>query len=707
MQSPVLFQRILLRRLLLPLIILAGAATAARAGVPEGGFSLAADALPAGWQAGESGIERTEPAAEPAVLLAGEEDWNDYTAETQVTLGGAEVGSEAGLVLQAESATDYLVFSLAARKSGPYAILRYQNAELPLTGDQAWLEGLDLTQPHTLRADVHGTAVMGYVDGEPVVSFDFLGTPPADCGTWPLWEDDPDQGQVGLMSVGAAARFSGLTVTPLRDFAHIITPQSGRRDASGMMLPRQSYDKVLRDLTAWAARSQEVIDTSLAPESVRHLPPYILSMFMRSDDQLWMTLNEFAFNHSLYICGAVTHYLYSGNDDILDEARTLADWHIANRSPADWALPYMPMSAGTYGPDGTIQTVEWGIEIDKSAYMGLAFLRLYAVTDEPRYLDAALKIAATLRPLQKEDGSWPFRVNAETGEVEVDYACSQLFHSWFFEQLAKVSGEPEDLERSRRAFQWVLENPVKTNKWIGLYGDVPSDSATYDQWIAQETAMMLLDQRDEYPEAVEIAEGILAWIQEHLMVPCGFHEGIPGLIEQATFIVVLTHHQARLAEMYAKLYEATGKPEYRIKALETANSTTWCQMSDGKVRQGLGYFAIACPILLSFNDQFCRIMSALPETAPAGENHLLQTTGLLKSVDYGENRLGYHAIGGGEETLVVQGAPTRVATADNAELPRIEEWFSDDTGWWYDDEQKLMKIRREGPSIQIEFAPAE
>ena len=69
-------------------------------------------------------------------------------------------------------------------------------------------------------------------------------------------------------------------------------------------------------------------------------------------------------------------------------------------------------------------------------------------------------------------------------------------------------------------------------------------------------------------------------------------------------------------------------PRDKDMAEQIANSVTWNLMSDGKMRQGFWYHAWGVPLGLSFNDQFSRVMACIPETAPKGENHLLQSVEL-------------------------------------------------------------------------------
>src|SRR5947209_18986264 len=86
---------------------------------------------------------------------------------------------------------------------------------------------------------------------------------------------------------------------------------------------------------------------------------------------------------------------------------------------------------------------------------------------------------------------------------------------------------------------------------------------------------------------------------------------------------------ARLAEGYAHLWGATGGPRYRRLAEQIANTVTWLQMSDGKMRIGLWWHAQGTATSgIIFTDQFLRIMSEIPETAPRMRTIFCLTAGM-------------------------------------------------------------------------------
>ena len=654
------------------------------------------------WSQAQKTIRQQDP-KEMACVLFGNSDWNRYSVSARVRLlpEPGSASSEAGLLLHYLDPDHYIAYSLQQKTGGMYAVLRIANKSpaLSIVADQAPVAGAP-EEWHQLRAEIEGANVQTYLDGKPLLSFSFWGTPPPYNSQGVTWSPDPVHGWAGLLTRNSRAEFTSFRVDSDAPFPAIVTPQIGRFDAQHRLLPRQSYSETMQKLTDWLQNSSKVVDTSLAPPSIRNEPPYLLASFVRSDDTLYDLGGEFAFNHSLLISGAVKYYTFTGNPDYLKMATETADWEIAHSTPSDWALPYLAPSFVHYKPDGSWAGQDWGYEPDKSAYMAVSLLKLYEATANSKYLDAAIRTAKTLMNLEGKDGSWPFRANARTGEVKYGYTCSQLWYVWLFERLSQVTGDDAYLAYRDRAFQWLLNNPVRTNEWVGLYGDIASGARSFDQWVAQETAIYLIDRRADDPTYVDKATRILDWVNRVLVVDYGFFPGIPGVVEQSQYRVVLTHHELRLAELYAKLWQATGDPEYKRMAIETANSVTWNLMADGKMRQGYFYHAWGIPLSLNFNDQFARLMSCIPETAPRGENHLLESSALIKQIRYAPKLISYSTVGKSFDLLIVASLPSMVKsgtqTLSNAKVDQPQQ-----LGWDYDSNTGLLRIRHLEGAVEI------
>ena len=122
-------------------------------------------------------------------------------------------------------------------------------------------------------------------------------------------------------------------------------------------------------------------------------------------------------------------------------------------------------------------------------------------------------------------------------------------------------------------------------------------------------------------------------------------------------------------------------------------------MSDGKMRQGFWYHAIGIPLVLCFNEQFCRIMAAIPETAPEGENHLLQTTSMLQRIVYRRGLVVYRTLGESSDVLKVIDEPKSVTAGGRA----LKRAAISGQGWSYDPDTAILRVNHEHPEVEIRF----
>ncbi|MBI2843521.1 MAG: hypothetical protein HYX78_08985 [Armatimonadetes bacterium] len=202
------------------------------------------------WQATDRGFAQRNH--DGVSLLVGRDVMDNYTVCVDVRFSGAPCrGSKAGLVLQLADKQNYLVFSLKHKEGGSFAVLRIEvDPGRKITGDLCRVP-IKLSNWHRLRADVHGVDICCYLDGRQVASYTFVGTPVWIAPGEKTWPKDLTSGRVGLVTVDTAAEFKDLRIVPLKDFSIIVTPQTGRRDENGDLLPRQSYAETMRWFTDW------------------------------------------------------------------------------------------------------------------------------------------------------------------------------------------------------------------------------------------------------------------------------------------------------------------------------------------------------------------------------------------------------------------------------------------------------------------------
>jgi len=126
----------------------------------------------------------------------------------------------------------------------------------------------------------------------------------------------------------------------------------------------------------------------------------------------------------------------------------------------------------------------------------------------------------------------------------------------------------------------------------------------------------------------------------------------------------LASDTSRWAAINAMYYEKTGDGQAREDAFRSLNYSTYFAADDGKIACcGLDYTDSYW-----FDDgygdhirNYLWAMGAIPEFAPAGENHLLRSSSVVTEVSYGPKQIRYRTFdSGGIETLRTNFRPSRV-----------------------------------------------
>jgi hypothetical protein len=652
-----------------------------------------------------------------AIMLANATPWSSYRVAVRARASEKMAKGEAfGVVANAVDPGRYYLFRIIQKKGGVFVELLIQSdrkltlAADFLVGDLAPLS-IDPTQWHELALDVDATHVCASIDRKPLLTYGFGGRPTANYPHAPLWQQDLIAGATGLYCQGADAEFAGFSVTrPKVDWA-LYSPLRPPRDETGMILPRRRYDQLVHDTVAWTLAARDVTEIpDVVPAAARGWDPILLVSYVFVDDRI-ADVSDMQYpghNHPPTIIGLVDYYLYTGNQAALDKAREIADWNLKYTIPAGWKLQGLPLSHFDYrklAADGGYTPAEDGYEPDKAAQSALGYLHLYAVTLDPRYLNAAREIADALLGLQMEAGNFPFRVNARTGTVEEPYTCSIIWYVQSLEWLHHFTADPAEKARIKsardRAFAWLLKGPVQDNKWRGFYGDVPSGTDSLDQWTALDTAMYLIDARQQDPQYLPMAERIIAFCRDKLVTLDGFHPGVPCLVEQSSYPAVLSHHVARLADCYARLYGATKDPEHARLAQLIANSTTWLQKADGKFAHGFWYHAQGNAYILNFVSIYLRIMAELPQTAPQDSNHLLHHTAPLKNVRYDESSIQCVPWSAGQIRFKLAAAPATVNVGQPA--TSAADLHKAASGWFWNQDLKTLDVKHGSAPVEVKL----
>ena len=374
----------------------------------------------------------------------------------------------------------------------------------------------------------------------------------------------------------------------------VIAPRM--RDAAGLLLPLQSYDEtikrgmsfILDDHLEWFGAEETLLDDKgkmqrpwVYYSNVQHngIP------FPRAVDRM---TSYPAFHHALNIKTFISYWKYAGDERALQEAIDLADWDIANSTPADWAYGSMPYSTFEHKKPGGFRDGA-GIMPDKSAILALAYLDLYEATGKDRFLKAGEAIAKTLSLRQRPNGTWPFRVDPKTERVVEEYTSSVIYAVKLFERVDKFNENSHYRPYRDKTWHWLVNGPIKTKEFRGFYEDIPPSPRGRTNYDCLDTIRYLLANRTEDNGYLEMAIELNQWIEKIFLDKISGFEPAEGIREQLQCNYVMGIHSLNWASMLMELAQATGDEKMRQRAQQTANYTTYYLQPDNRIVVGFDY----------------------------------------------------------------------------------------------------------------------
>ena len=354
-------------------------------------------------------------------------------------------------------------------------------------------------------------------------------------------------------------------------------------------------------------------------------------------------------------------YGYLGDEALKQNMIFMADYWLAHgfSKPADrWAnLPYpynLDLHSGTY--DGQMRAGKGFLEPDKAASFGAELITLYKMTGSRRYLEAAVKIAATLArnvaPGDGDNSPWPYRVQAVTGEIHkvvkdgkthvASYTTNWTGALQLFEELKSLrEGDPAGCDRARRlVIDWLKNYPLKTNKWGPFFEDIPTEAWSDTETNADTLAMYILEHPEWDPDGARQARNILNWTYATFANREWEKYGVVAINEQTAYKVPGNSHTSRYASVELLYAAKTGDLSGKEQAIRRLNWATYMVDHDGKNRyprddnwltDGYGDYV----------RHYLRAMASFPELAPETQNHLLRTSSVIQSIRYGGDKIEY------------------------------------------------------------------
>jgi hypothetical protein len=471
------------------------------------------------------------------------------------------------------------------------------------------------------------------------------------------------------------------------------------------------------------------------------VPPYFYSYAIKDGNNLDGNLNGYpgylSVSYPAYTaCVAIDAFLdwrrFNGDPsgEALARACAYADWIIEHRTPVDdlyGNLPYSTQTDGVMGGgwDGP------AIMTDKPPMFALRLLRLFDITGEAAYWNAAVEIADVMAATQlgggPEDlGRWPFRVVPADGTVTQDYTSHLEPAVRFFETMAERTGSAAYATAGNLAWAWLLANPGDPSsqdymRFEAFYEDQSPEMQTGfgDHYSGHEFIVELIDRRPAGWQDLAVA----AWdsLTDRFLVSApasSYGPYTPVTLEwfgwpEATYASSLQYARTGLLLDQALTGDPRHDPAWRTIALDMAAVCSHGQntrTNDGRmfttVRDLIFHFNIDSWYEQNFNTvkYFLEIMALEPDLAPRDDVRILTADRAIVTLarGLGGSLLEYVTAGGdGTEMVMVPGGPPGEIHAGGEILPELEEPPSANAGWYHDQSTDLVTIRHDMSPVTI------
>ncbi len=240
-------------------------------------------------------------------------------------------------------------------------------------------------------------------------------------------------------------------------------------------------------------------------------------------------------------------------------------------------------------------------EPGKSASSALALIKIFDLTKDHQFLLAAQEMADVLVRTQQEDGSWPARVDARTGEVLGEYTTNLTATLDLFERLNKHCPNPCWIKAHDRVFSWVMAHPMKTYGWVANFEDFGALATKENPYkgLSNWDLFPFLRYLCHYPDRVDNSKAVileqLHWNDNHFVFygsdplfpyepyyPCCAEQGDPASYNYVSRPwLPMDFHTANWGRTLLAYYRLTGDKQWLERARAAGNCLTQYQLNNG------------------------------------------------------------------------------------------------------------------------------
>jgi hypothetical protein len=407
-------------------------------------------------------------------------------------------------------------------------------------------------------------------------------------------------------------------------------------------------------------------------------------------------------------------YPYTGDQRTLEFLQNFVDYELENGLTPEgyaWAqVPYPSANPGARRYTGWSAHGEDYVEPHVVGEDGYAYLRLYEMTGNTKYLRAAIRCAEALVKNYSEGNEkkspWPYRCFARDGRIEggegmFAYSANVVEPIMLFDELIRIGQGDTVAYKSIRAgaWSWLMKYPMQNNVWVGYFEDVHATMEQMNQVIPLELARYILLHPELDPAWQAHSRQLIEWVKTTPRWPKYIVHGALITTEQGdgkNFCCNLPSqccdsHSARLAATEAFYFAKTGDISYKDAAYRTYNWVTYYQGLPG---DGHAPFSNQWWFTDEFSDGPRRMMDAfwaIPEWAPQDESHLLGSLSVVTKIAYSAGSVTYSTFDAeSTDVLRLDFVPESISAGGKAIARRKDLALE---GYVFDDKTRTLTIR--------------
>lgn len=234
------------------------------------------------------------------------------------------------------------------------------------------------------------------------------------------------------------------------------------------------------------------------------------------------------------------------------------------------------------------------------AEAGEAYLKLYEITGNSKYYDAAIKIAEGFKRLQLDNGSWHLLVNVKTAEPVYDNYINPQAVIDYLEIVIEKYGRDDLQPVVDKALEWTFANPIKDFNWQNQFEDSEPAHAYKNLAFRQAAgfAEYLFRKFPDDPKKIQMAKELLRFVEDQFIIwsnppklparkesywPAELYAAdiwlFPCTGEQYLFWQPVNAGSSNAISAFKQAYIATGEEIYLSKAKDLADTIVYAQQN--------------------------------------------------------------------------------------------------------------------------------